>query len=82
MFCPPKEKKGSKNARLAVLDNFKEISRIMTQNFLTHKRLEKRYEKTAIPRSELLKMREEGKASERMTGILKQMHATNNFAAP
>ena len=56
-FCPAE--KQVKNARLAVLDNFKEISRIMTQNFLTHKKLEKRYEKTAIPRSELAKMREE-----------------------
>ena len=27
-FCPPEKK--VKNARLAVLDNFKEISRIMT----------------------------------------------------
>lgn len=59
-FCPPEKK--VKNARLAVLDNFKEISRIMTQNFLTHKRLEKRYEKTAIPKSELAKMREEENA--------------------
>jgi hypothetical protein len=59
-FCPPDQ--GNKNARLAVLDNFREISRIMTQNFLTHKKLEKRYEKTAIPRSELSKMREEEQA--------------------
>ena len=59
-FCPPE--KNQKNARHAVLDNFKEISRIMTQNFLTHKKLEKRYEKTAIPKSELAKMREEESA--------------------
>ena len=58
-FCPPERQKNQKNPRLAVLDNFKEISRIMTQNFLTHKKLEKRYEKTAIPKSELTKMREE-----------------------
>ena len=63
VFCPTeKSTKGTtaqQNARVAVLDNFKEISRIMTQNFLTHKKLEKRYEKTAIPKSELTKMREE-----------------------
>ena len=80
-FCPS-EHQGEKNARLAVLDNFKEISRIMTQNFLTHKKLEKRYEKTAIPRSELAKMREEEQAQNRMTSILKKMHSPNNFAAP
>ena len=50
-FCPPE--KQVKNARLAVLDNFKEISRIMTQNYITHKKLEKRYEGAAIPKSEL-----------------------------
>jgi len=71
-----------KNARLAVLDNFREISRIMTQNFLTHKKLEKRYEKTAIPKSELAKMREEESAQHRMTSILKKMHSPANFAAP
>ena len=40
-FCPPE--KNVQNARLAVLENFKEINRIMTTNFLTHKKLEKRY---------------------------------------
>ena len=34
----------------------------MTQNFITHKKLEKRYEKTAIPRSEQVKMKEEQEA--------------------
>lgn len=65
-----------------MLDNFKEISRIMTQNFLTHKKLEKRYEKTAIPKSEITKMREEEVAQQRMTNILKKMHSPSNFAAP
>ena len=81
-FCPPADKDGNQNPRLSILNNFKEISRIMTQNFLTHKKLESRYEKTAIPRSELLKMREEERAQERMTGILKQMHSPRNFASP
>ena len=38
-FCPPEREREVKNTRLAVLDNFKEISRIMTQNFITHKKL-------------------------------------------
>ena len=80
-FCP-KRKMEEKNARLAVLDNFKEISRIMTQNFLTHKKLEKRYEKTAIPKTELQKMKQEEDAQQRMTSILKKMHSPSNFAAP
>lgn len=54
----------------------------MTQSFLTHKKLEKRYEKTAIPASELAKMREEEQAQCRMTSILKKMHSPNNFAPP
>ena len=79
-FCPPEQK--VQNARLAVLDNFKEISRIMTQNFLTHKKLEKRYEKTAIPKSEMERKRLEDEAQQRMTSILKKMHSPANFAAP
>ena len=62
-----------------MLENFKEISRIMTQNFLTHKKLEQRYEKTAIPKSEKQKMREELGAQDRMTNILKKMHSPTNF---
>ena len=79
-FCPPEQK--VQNARLAVLDNFREISRIMTQNFLTHKKLEKRYEKTAIPKSEMERKRLEDEAQQRMTSILKKMHSPANFAAP
>ena len=79
-FCPPERKVA--NARLAVLDNFKEISRIMTQNFLSHKKLEKRYEKTSIPKSEMDRKRQEEEAQDRMTSILKTMHSPANFAAP
>ena len=53
----------------------------MTQNFLTHKKLEKRYEKTAIPKSELDRKRLEEEAQQRMTSILKKMHSPSNFAA-
>lgn len=72
-FCPPEKK--AQNARLAVLDNFREISRIMTQNFLTHKKLEKRYEKTAIPKTEMDRKKLEDEAQQRMTVILKKMHS-------
>ena len=61
-FCP-KEQRKSKNARLAVLDNFKEISRIMTQNFLQHKKLEAKFNsRSAIPRNELQRMKHEEEA--------------------
>lgn len=38
------------NPRQQVLENFKEISRIMTQNFLTHKKLEKKYANSSLPK--------------------------------
>ena len=44
-FCPTDKSDSATNPRLAVLENFKEISRIMTQNFITHKKIEKRYQK-------------------------------------
>lgn len=53
----------------------------MTQNFLSHKKLEKRYEKTSIPKSEMVRKREEEEAQDRMTVILKTMHSPSNFAA-
>jgi len=55
-FCPSDKSErsvaGNQNPRLTVLENFKEISRIMTSNFMTHKKLEKRYQGT-IPKSEM-----------------------------
>ena len=80
LFCP--SVKDAKNARFAVLDNFKEISRIMTQNFLTHKKLQERYQKSSIPRTEAERMRVEEEAQMRMTNILKKMHSPANFSAP
>lgn len=71
----PSDKKGPNNPRLAVLENFKEISRIMTQNFLSHKKIEERYNKSAIPKAELTRMRMEGDAQNRMTSVLKMMHS-------
>lgn len=65
-----------------MLENFREISRIMTQNFITHKKIEKRYEKTTIPKSELIRKRIEEDAASRMTNILKMMNSPSNFAQP
>ena len=48
---------------------------------MTHKKLEKRYEKTAIPKSELNRKRLEEDAQQRMTSILKKMHSPANFSA-
>lgn len=39
------EQSESLNPRQKVLENFKEISRIMTQSFLMQKKIEKRYGK-------------------------------------
>ena len=40
------------NPRQQVLENFKEISRIMTQSYLMQKKIEKRYGKASLPASE------------------------------
>ena len=59
-YVPPV--RDEKNPRLMALDNFKEISRIMTKNFLAHKQLEKRFEKTVIPKAERDRKRTEDEA--------------------
>ena len=64
-----------KNPRLQALDNFKEISRIMTKNFLAHKQLEKRFEKTVIPKAERDKLKTENEAQQRMIDMLMKMHS-------
>lgn len=54
----------------------------MTQNFLTHKKLQERYQKSSIPKTEAERMRVEEEAQMRMTNILKKMHSPANFSAP
>lgn len=54
----------------------------MTQNFITHKKLEKRYEKSSIPKMEMNRKRIEEEAANRMMNILKMMHSPNNFSQP
>ena len=79
-FCPF-DKSEKANPRLAVLENFKEISRIMTNNFISHKKLEQRYQ-GALPKTELKRVQVEGEAASRMTSVLKLMHSPHNFSQP
>ena len=53
-----------KNPRLMALDNFKEISRIMTKNYLANKKLEARFGKASgtMPKNERDKKRIEDEA--------------------
>jgi len=74
--------KADRNPRLMALDNFKEISRIMTKNFLEHKKLEKRFEKTVIPKAERERKRHEDEAQQRMVDMLKKMHSPTTFMSP
>lgn len=53
----------SQNPRQKVLENFKEISRIMTQSFLMQKKIEKRYGKQSMPASEKERKKQEDNAS-------------------
>ncbi len=54
----------------------------MTNNFLKHKELEKKYKKTELPRNELEKKRFEEECTSKMTFILKQMNSPRNFCSP
>lgn len=54
----------------------------MTKNFLAHKQLEKRFEKTVIPKAERDKLRTENEAQQRMIDMLKKMHHPAQFMSP
>ena len=55
----------------------------MTQSFLAHKRVERRFgSKSGIPSTEQEKIKAETNTAQRMTNILKKMHSPRNFAAP
>ena len=69
------------NSRLTVLQNFKEINRIMTSNFLKNKQLEKKF-KSRIPADVMYKKGQEDSATSNMTNIMKKMHSPRNFVAP
>lgn len=71
----------TEHSRLTVLQNFKEINRIMTSNFLKNKQLEQKY-KSRIPQEVLQKKEVEDQATSQMTGIMKKMHSPRNFVSP
>jgi len=51
------------NPRQKILENFKEISRIMTQSYLMQKKIEKRYGTQKMPAAEKARKSEEDYAS-------------------
>mmetsp|Transcript_22821 Transcript_22821/g.35133 ORF Transcript_22821/g.35133 Transcript_22821/m.35133 type:complete len:86 (+) Transcript_22821:275-532(+) len=68
-------------SRFTVLQNFKEINRIMTSNFLKNKQLENKF-KTRIPNEVQQKKEADDSATSAMTLIMKQMHSPRNFTSP
>lgn len=64
--------------RLSVLQNFKEISRIMTSTFLKNKQLEKKYQ-SRLPHDMRAKQDQENAVTSQMTGIMKRMHSPRSF---
>mgnify|MGYP000070373531 CR=1 FL=1 len=66
--------------RLTVLQNFKEISRIMTSTFIKQKDLESKYKK-GLPKA-LKEVRDaETAATSHMCQIMKKMHSPRNFTS-
>ena len=72
-FMPSKGEK----PRLTVLQNFKEINRIMTSTFMKNKALEEKYGR--IPNDILAKKESEDVASQNMTQIMKKMVSPRTF---
>jgi hypothetical protein len=73
---------GDKEApRRTILQNFQEINRIVTSNFLKNKNLEQKY-KNRIPRDVLQKKELEDIATQNMTQLMKKMHSPRNFTSP
>lgn len=64
--------------RLTVLQNFKEISRIMTNTFIKNKQLESKYN-TRIPADVLANKEMEDQATENMVRQMRMMISPRNF---
>lgn len=64
--------------RLTVLQNFKEISRIMTNTFMKNKHLEQKYN-SRIPIEAQTKKEKEDEATETMVRQMKLMVSPRNF---
>lgn len=70
------------NPRQEILDNFKEISRIMTQSFLSHKKMQHRFGASGVAEETAAKVKLEAGQTNRMSNIMKKMHSPRNFQAP
>ena len=76
-------KKKDEIPRLSILENYKQISRIMRNSFLKAKDLEQRFKNNALTNEELKKKNEEEENTMKLTKILKQMNSPRNaFATP
>jgi len=73
-FMPSKEEK----PRMTVLQNFKEINRIVTNTFMKKKDLESKYKK-GVPADVLAKTEHEEQVVSNMASIMKKMHSPRNF---
>lgn len=71
---------GSKDEipRLSILENYKQISRIMRNSFLKAKDIEQRFKSNALSSEELKKKKEEEENTKKLTKILKQMNSPRN----
>jgi len=67
--------------RLSILENYKQISRIMRNSFLKAKDLEQRFKNNALSNEELKKKKEEEENTKKLTKILKQMNSPRNAFA-
>ena len=67
--------------RLSVLQNFKEINRIMTSNFRKNSQLQEKY-KQRLPADFAQKMEMEQLATANMINIMKKMHSPRSFTSP
>lgn len=66
--------------RLTVLQNFKEISRIMTSTFIKQKDLESKFKK-GLPKAMQEIKDAEAAATSHMCHIMKKMHSPRNFTS-
>lgn len=67
--------------RLSILENYKQISRIMRNSFLKAKDIEQRFKNNALSSDELKKKKEEEENTKKLTKILKQMNSPRNAFA-
>ncbi|CAI2374645.1 unnamed protein product [Moneuplotes crassus] len=71
-------KRNDEAPRLAILENYKQISRVMRNTFLKAKDLEQRFKNNALTSEELRKKKEEEENTKKLTKILKQMNSPRN----